>query len=193
MPTGRRGRALALALAIVVLAGLYLIVAAPLLALFTERQEMIEARHVLLPRLQAAAAELPALRARIARLRAEQQRQQLTLDGATDAIASANLESRLDALARSVGVTIGSTESLPAEPRGPYRRIGLRLVLTGRYETLVNLLAKLETARPPLVVDNLQLHGPLARPGMETAATLDAGLDVYGFRGSDKMGSGSHE
>jgi Tfp pilus assembly protein PilO len=193
MPTGRRGRALALALAIVVLVGLYLIVAAPLLALFAERQEMIESRHMLLPRLQAAAAELPALRARIARLRAEQRRQQLTLDGATDAIASANLESRIDTLARSVGVTIGSTESLPAEPRGPYRRIGLRLVLTGRYETLVNLLAKLETARPPLVVDNMQLHGPLARPGMETAATLDAGLDVYGFRGSDKTGSGSHE
>ncbi|HZU87683.1 MAG TPA: type II secretion system protein GspM, partial [Stellaceae bacterium] len=150
-------------------------------------------RHMLLPRLQAAAAELPALRARIARLRAEQQRRRLTLEGATDAIASANLESRIEALAASVGATIGSTESLPAEPRGPYRRIGLRLVLTGRYETLVNLLAKLETARPPLVVDNLQLHGPLTRPGMETAATLDAGLDVYGFRSSDKTGSGGHE
>jgi Tfp pilus assembly protein PilO len=193
MPSGRRGQALALALALAVLAALYLIVAAPLLGLFAQRQETIEARRMLLPRLQAVAAELPALRARVARLRAEQRTRQLTLDGATDAIASANLESRIDALARSAGATIGSTESLPAEPRGPYRRIGLRLVLTGRYEALINLLAKLETVRPPLVVDNLQLHGPLARPGMETAATLDAGLDVYGFRGSDKADSGGHE
>lgn len=193
MPSGRRGQALALALALAVLAALYLIVAAPLLGFFAQRQETIEARQMLLPRLQAVAAELPALRARIARLRAEQRTRQLTLDGATDAIASANLESRIDALARSVGVTIGSTESLPAEPHGPYRRIGLRLVLTGHYEALINLLARLETVRPPLVVDNLQLHGPLARPGMETAATLDAGLDVYGFRGGDKADSGSHE
>jgi Tfp pilus assembly protein PilO len=193
LPSGRRGLALALALALAVLAALYLIVAAPLVALFAQRQETIEARRMLLPRLQAVAAELPALRTRIAGLRAEQRTRQLTLDGATDAIASASLESRIDALARSVGVTIGSTESLPAEPRGPYRRIGLRLVLTGRYEALVNLLARLETVRPPLVVDNLQLHGPLARPGMETAATLDAGLDIYGFRGSDKADTGGHE
>jgi Tfp pilus assembly protein PilO len=193
MPTGGRGRVLALALAIAVLAGLYLIVAAPLIGLYAQRQAMIAARQMLLPRLQAVAAELPALRARIARLRAEQRAQKLTLDGATDAIASANLESRIDALARALGVTIGSTESLPAVPRGPYRRIGLRLVLTGRYEALVNLLARLETARPPLVVDNLQLHGPLARPGMEAAATLDAGLDVYGFRSSGKALSGNHE
>jgi hypothetical protein len=164
-----------------------------LIGLFAQRQEMIEARRMLLPRLQTAAAELPTLRARISRLHTEQQTRKLTLDGATDAIASANLESRIDAFARSVDVAIGSTESLPAEPRGPYRRIGLRLVLTGRYEALVNLLAKLETARPPLAVDNLQLHGPLARPGMETAATLDAGLDVYGFRGSDNTDSGGHE
>jgi general secretion pathway protein M len=193
MPTGRQGRALALALLVAALAAIYLIVAAPLVGLFAQRQGVIEARRMLLPRLQATAAELPALRARIARLRAEQQTRTLTLDGATDAIASANLESRIDTFARSVGATIGSTESLPAEPRGPYRRIGLRLVLTGRYETLVNLLARLDTARPPLVVDNLQLHGPLARPGMEAAATLDAGLDVYGFRENDNAGSGGHE
>ncbi|HJU16486.1 MAG TPA: type II secretion system protein GspM [Stellaceae bacterium] len=181
---------MALALAAAVLAGLYLIVAAPLVGLFAQRQSMIAARHMLLPRLQAAAAELPALRTRVARLRAEERARKLTLAGATDAIASANLESRIEALAASVGATIGSTESLPAEPRGPYRRIGLRLVLTGRYETLVNLLAKLESAEPPLIVDNLQLHGPLARPGMEGSAALDAGLDVYGFRSGDNAGSG---
>jgi Tfp pilus assembly protein PilO len=193
LPSGRRGLALALALALAVLAALYLIVAAPLVALFAQRQETIEARRMLLPRLQAVAAELPALRTRIAGLRAEQRTRQLTLDGATDAIASASLESRIDALARSVGVTIGSTESLPAEPRGPYRRIGLRLVLTGTYDTLVKLLAALETAQPPLVVDNLQLHGLLPQPGMRRAATMDAGLDVYGFRAAAKRAPMGHE
>ena len=193
MPTGRQGRILALALALAVLAVLYLIVAAPLVGLFAERQGMIEVRLMLLPRLQAVAAELPALRARVARLHAEGRARKLTLEGATDAIASANLESRLDAFARSVGETIGSTEILPAQTRGPYRRIGLRLVLTGTYETLVNLLAKLETAQPPLVVDNLQMHGMLQQPGTKAAATIDAGLDVYGFRTATTQAPAGHE
>lgn len=193
MPTGRRGQILALALALAVLAALYLMVAAPLLGLFAERRGMIEADRMLLPRLQATAAELPALRARIARLRVEGETRGLTLDGATDALASANLESRLDGFARSVGATIGSSEILPASRRGPYRRIGLRLILTGTYETLVKLLAKLETAQPPLIIDNLQLHGLLSQPGIRADATIDAGIDVYGFRAATTQAASGHE
>ena len=107
------------------------------------------------------------------------------MDGASDAIASANLQSRIEELATSVGATIGSTESLPAEVRAGYRRIGLRYVLSGPYETLVKLLAKLEAATPPLVIDNLHIHGVLRRPGTPAASGLDAGLDVYGFRGNE--------
>jgi hypothetical protein len=109
------------------------------------------------------------------------------LEGASDAIASATLQTRIEELAASVGATIGSTESLPAEVRGGYRRIGLRYALSGPYETLVKLLAKLETATPPLVIDNLAVHGVLRRPGTAAVSTLDAGLDVYGFRSNENL------
>jgi general secretion pathway protein M len=109
------------------------------------------------------------------------------LAGANDAIAAADLESRIDALASSVGATIGSTEALPAETRGGYRRIGLRLALSGSYETLIKLIARIEESTPPLIVDNLQIHGVLRRPGLPSGsgedAALDAGFDVFGFRG----------
>ena len=141
---------------------------------------------MLVPRLQAAAAALPELRARVALLRAAARTRKVTLDGASDAIASANLQSRIDGFATSIGATIGSTESLPPETRDGYRRIGLRFALSGPYETVVKLLAKLEAATPPLIVDNLQIHGVLRRPGLpaggEAEADLDAGFDVYGFR-----------
>ena len=86
-----------------------------------------------------------------------------------------------------MGALISSTESLPAEMRGGYRRIGLRYVLSGPYETLVKLLARLEAATPPLVIDNLHIHGVLrARRAGATATTgLDAGLDVYGYRANE--------
>lgn len=178
---------MALSLVLLALGGAYLLVVAPVADLYAERQARLEDRRALLPHLLAAAQELPALRARVAQLRAAASLRKVTLAGASDAIASADLESRIDALASSAGATIGSTEALPAETRGGYRRIGLRLALSGSYETLIKLIARIEEATPPLIVDNLQIHGVLRRPGLPGGAgedgALDAGFDVFGFRG----------
>jgi len=186
MPTDRKGRFLALGLLAIALAGVYLLVVSPLLDLYAQRTTAIENRLMLLPRLHAAADELPDLRARVEQLRAGAGTRNLTLEGASDAIAAAALQSRIEGLAASVGATIGSTESLPPEARSNYRRIGLRYVLSGTYETLIRFLAKLEAATPPLVIDNLHIHGVLRRPGTPMAAGLDAGLDVYGYRDAEK-------
>ena len=186
MPTGRRGQLLALSLLLVALGGVYLLIVSPLIGLYAERAALLENRRMLVPRLRAAADELPALRARVEQLRAAAGTRKITLEGASDAIASATLQSRIEELATSAGATIGSTESLPAEARSGYRRIGLRYVLSGSYETLVKFLAKLESATPPLVIDNLHIHGVLRRPGTPAAAGLDAGLDVYAYRDGEK-------
>jgi hypothetical protein len=186
MPTGRRGRFLALSLLFVALGAVYLVVVSPLRDLYMERAAVVENQRMLLPRLRATAAELPALRTRVEQLRTAAGTRKITLEGASDAIAAAALQSRIEELATSVGATIGSTESLPAEARSGYRRIGLRYVLSGPYETVVKFLAKLEAATPPLVIDNLHIHGVLRRPGTPAAAGLDAGLDVYGYRDGEK-------
>jgi general secretion pathway protein M len=186
MPTGRRGQFLALSLLFVALGGIYFLVVSPLLGLYAQRAEVLENRRMLLPRLLAAADELPGLRARVEQLRAAAGTRKITLEGASDAIAAATLQSRIEELAASAGATIGSTESLPAEARSGYRRIGLRYVLSGSYETLVKFLAKLQAATPPLVIDNLHVHGVLRRPGTPAAAGLDAGLDVYAYRDGEK-------
>jgi general secretion pathway protein M len=186
MTTGYQGRLLALLLLLLVLGAVYLVVAAPLLELYAGREAVVENRRMLVPRLKAAAAELPELRARVAELRATAGARKVTLDGSSDAIASANLQSHIEELAASVGVTIGSTESLPVEVRGGYRCIGLRYTLSGQYEMLVKFIAKLEAATPPLVIENLHIHGVLRRPGTPMASALDAGLDVFGFRNNDK-------
>jgi general secretion pathway protein M len=169
-----------------VLGGFYLLVVAPLHDFYAERAAILENQRMLLPRLQASADELPELQARVEQLRAAAGTRKLTLEGASDAIAAASLQSRIEELAANVGATIGSTESLPAEVRPDYRRIGLRYVLSGPYETLIKFLAKLDAAAPPLVIDNLHIHGVLRRPGAPAASGLDAGLDVYGYRDAEK-------
>jgi general secretion pathway protein M len=186
MPSGRRGQLLALSMLLAALGGVYLLVASPLLGLYAERAAVLENRRMLLPRLRAAAEELPILRARVEQLRVAAGTRKITLEGASDPIAAATLQSRIEELAASAGATIGSTESLPAEARSGYRRIGLRYVLSGSYETLVKFLAKLEAATPPLVIDNLHIHGVLRRPGTPANAGLDAGLDVYAYRDGEK-------
>ena len=187
LPTGRQGQLLAFALLLAALGAIYLFAAAPLLELYAERAAAVENARMLVPRLKAAADELPGLRSRAAELRATASTHKVTLDGSSDAIASANLQSHIAELAAAAGVTIGSTESLPAEMRGGYRRIGLRYALSGPYETLVKFLARLDAATPPLVVDNLSIHGVMRRPDAPAASALDAGLDVYGFRNNENL------
>jgi hypothetical protein len=187
LPTGRQGQLTALLLLLVTLGGVYFLAAAPLVDLYAERASAVENARMLVPRLKAAADELPGLRARLAELHASAGTHKITLEGSSDAVASADLQSRIAELAASVSVTIGSTESFPAEVRGGYRRIGLRYALSGPYETLVKFLAKLEVATPPLVIDNLSIHGVLRRPGTAAVSTLDAGLDVYGFRNNENL------
>jgi hypothetical protein len=187
LPTGRQGQLLALALLLAALGAIYLSAAAPLLELYVEHSAAVENARMLVPRLPAAADELPGLRARAAELRATASTHKVTLDGSSDAIASANLQSHIAELAAEAGVTIGSTESLPTEMRGGYRRIGLRYALSGPYESLVKFLARLDAATPPLVVDNLSIHGVMRRPATPAASALDAGLDVYGFRNNENL------
>jgi general secretion pathway protein M len=172
----------------IALVGAYFLIVAPLVDLYAERQSVLENRRMLLPRLKVAAEELPGLRAKVSELRTAVDKRKVTLEGSSDAVAAANLQSRIEQLATSVGAQISSTESLPPEVRGGYRRIGLRYVLNGPYETLVKLLARLEVATPPLVVDNLHIRGRLRGPrraGAAQTSDLDAGLDVYGYRANE--------
>src|SRR5262249_47091070 len=96
LPTGRQGQLLALSLVLVALGGFYLLAVAPLLDLYAQRGALVENKLMLLPRLRAAAEELPQLRARLDQLRSAASSRKITLEGATDAIASANLQSRIE-------------------------------------------------------------------------------------------------
>jgi hypothetical protein len=63
MPTGRNGRLWALILMLIAVGGGDLVVVVPLVNYYAERQSVLENRRMLLPRLSAAAEELPGLRA----------------------------------------------------------------------------------------------------------------------------------
>lgn len=185
LPTGWQGRALALLILLVALTIVYLVVAAPLLDLYHGRAASIASHRALLVKLGAIAAELPVLRTHVADLRVAADSHNLTLEGASDAIASATLQGHIEQFAAASGVTVGSTEILPIDTEGEYHRVGLRMLISGSYESMMKLLATIETATPPLVLDGLQIHSLMRRAGTSKALGLDASLEVSGFRANE--------
>jgi len=181
----------------------YLLVLVPLLNVYGEKEEILTQKRMLAAKLATAAGELPRLNQRLTQLRQASSARKIFLEGSSDAIAGANLQSHIEELANTAGIVISTTEARPPEVLGPDRKIGLRIAVSGGYESILKFLATVESGSPPLVLDNLQIHAalggrlslptyPMTPPqtpnqSSEQAASarLDAGLDVYGFRRSE--------
>jgi hypothetical protein len=182
LPTGIAGRALALVILSAAIGLTYVAIIAPLLGTYQQRAATLSDRRSLMPRIALLAEEVPALRARLAELKTAGTARGATLEGASDALASANLQSHLEQLAAANDVAIASTEAIAAEDRGQYRRIGLRLVVNGKYTAVVKLLGAIEESRPPLVLGNLQIHGLVRGVEIRADFPIDTRFEVYGLR-----------
>jgi hypothetical protein len=158
------------------------LVVVPPVNLSAERQSVGENQRMLLPRLGAAVNKLRTLRAQASEQRGRASALKVTVEGSSDAAASADLQSQIEESDTSIDATVSSTTGIPAEVRGSFHRIGLR-------ETLVRLFVKLDAATASFVFDNLHIHGGLrvdrrrvapTAPGPATPA-LNAGPAPYGF------------
>jgi general secretion pathway protein M len=180
MPTGRQGRILAVGLVVLAAIIVWLGIAAPLMDYYDARAGRLAQQAALAQRMAALAAELPDLRTRAAAVPANNG--DATFAGATDALAGATLQSQLQSFATTTGAALSSMETLTAEQSGPYRRIGVKLSISAPLPVLVALIGQIEQSRPPMLIDDLQVHGsPIVLPGAQTSA-LDIGFVVYGFR-----------
>ena len=196
LPTGVRGRLLALALALLAVLLLWVGVAAPLLGWYDERTETLRRQQAIGRRMAALVQTLPALQAAAEAAGARGAgRGEALLDGASDAVAAATLQQLLDEMARNAGLRIVSAEVMPPEPAGHYRAIAVRLSVTAPWPALVGLLQAIATADVPLLVDNLQLRS-VVRNGTGTDWPIDVAFSVIGYRdggapGGSAMNGGS--
>jgi len=85
---------------------------------------------------------LPALRARLAELQSAVAKRQITLDGASDSIAAANLQTRVEELAAAAGTTIGSTEGLRPKTAAVIAASACASQSAANYEALIKLLGR---------------------------------------------------
>lgn len=180
LPTGARGRLLAVGVMLIGAAVLWIVVAAPISRWNVDLADQRAAREALAQRMGALSESLPNLERQMAMATPADLPARSTIDGATDALAAATLQELVQNMGRKAGVTLRSVEALPVEQVGQYRRIGLRVALDGNWPTLIHLLQAIEQASPRMLVDDLQLQRGALLVGAD--ATLGTTLAVFGFR-----------
>lgn len=177
LPDGRRGQVLAAALTLTLLAAAWFAVASPLIGWYGHRAEALAQRRVLLRHMRDVAALLPSLK--------QQQRgahpTAALLSGQTDALAAAAMQSAVQAMAAAAGVDLASLETLPAEARGAYRQIGLRVSLSASWPALTALLHRARTGDPRMLVDDLAVR-PVPMRQRSAATPVNASFTLLAFR-----------
>ncbi len=183
LPTGRRGQALAAAILLLVLGLAGFGAVAPIVGWYQDRQDRLQDRRVIAVRMAALAATAPALQRAVEAAGAEGPGHRATFAVSSDAVAGAALQQRVQDLVTQAGATMASAEALQSEAAGPFRRIGVRVTVSGTWPVLVSLLAAIDEAAPRMLVGDLQLQPTqaiTARSG-GAAKPLDATFTVSAF------------
>ena len=182
LPEGQRGRVLALLLLIAVVGGLWAGIAVPLTDWYSDRSDTIDRQTILARRMAQIAGTLPDLRAQAAAIQSAVP--VTVLDGGSDSVAGAALQQRLQQIGTSVGTALASTEVLPGEPAGAYRRIGVRLSVTAYWPVIVRLMAAVDANTPRLLINDLQIQSQRASL-VDANPLLVVTMVVFGFRAGD--------
>jgi hypothetical protein len=188
LPTGRSGQTIAVLLVLLVLVVVWRLIVGPLISLYEERNADIANQALLASRMESLARLLPNLKAD-----PDVQRPPavLTIAGGSDAVAAATLQGGVQDLVNGAGGTLGSVEILPGESVQGLRRVGLKVTLTAGMDALVRLLAAIRQSEPPMLIDEMQIHGnilpiPGSAPAVSSSSLrLDMSFVVYGYRTDD--------
>lgn len=187
------GRAAALGLVAAVLGVVYLLVVAPLIEAYRATDDAIVEAGEMLARYSDIAGRRAALAAQLAELVARQAASGVYLSGETDALAAAALQESVGATVEAHGGKLRSIQILPVSDDGDFKRVSVRVQLTAPLVPLHRILHSLESGRPFVFLDNLDIktrrarrsrrsrRGQPAAPTATTDPTLEVRFDLYGY------------
>jgi hypothetical protein len=184
LPTGSTGRLLAMGILLVPFLLLAQFVFVPAWKAYAAEGERIELVRGQLERYQRLSAQLPAMRAQGGQLRDEDLVVPFLVTAPNDALAAAELQERLKAIALAHDGRILSTRVLKGAADGSFERIVVEARLEMTLEGLQDLLLEVETRKPYLFIEELAVMERPRRRGAAPVptASLDTRLTVYGLR-----------
>ena len=173
-------RLAAVLLLLTVLLGVYTLLVEPIIVGYDATSQDIEEARDQLARFERAAAMRPALLKQIKEFEAQQNALGYFLRGATDALAAADLQDRVNDLIAGKGGTLQSIQPMPGVEEEGLMRITLRVQMTGTTDTLFDVLYALESGSPVLFIDELDVQNRSSvRAGSD--ASGDAGILTVAF------------
>ena len=158
--------------------GVMTLAVGPLAAQHADLLDGIQMQRSLLGRLTAAAAQETAASTK-GRLPDGASKGPIFLEGESDAIRIASLQSKLSEAAQGIGARLSSTQAVPPRDVRDVRLAGVQTQFNTTLEKLQKFIFDLETARPLLFIETLHVSRGPDRDGQEVN-DLDVRLVVLG-------------
>jgi len=114
------------------------------------------------------------------RQRLEQAKQRL-LPGGSGTLGAAALQERANAIAVEKGITVQSTQVMKEEPADPFRKVSIRLTLSGELKPFSEFMAGLEYGPQQLAIPFAEVSRRGAIAGAKGPRTLSATVEVSGY------------
>jgi len=178
---------LAVALLVLVATAVVFLTVVPLYAKISDLDDKIQQERMTLGRLSAIGRDEKTAR-ELDSLTAAARTKGMFLEGESESIRMANLQSLLAEILASNGVKPRSIRNLPARDRNELRMLGVQLQLVTSIETLRKILVAIEEQRRVLIVEQMQV-APLTGTWIgneEQRGTLDIRFDIFGVEGRQK-------
>jgi general secretion pathway protein M len=177
-------RTAALALLAFVIGTLYLLVAAPVIEEYRTTERTSRDALEQLARYENIAKTNPNRKAELELLASRQSRSGLYLAGDTDALAAAGLQEDVGAKIEKNGGKLRSIQILPVKTDGDFKRVTVRVQLTATLGSFTRILYALESGKPYVFIDNLDVKNRRARQvkkALQEDPELVIRFDLYGY------------
>jgi type II secretory pathway component PulM len=112
--------------------------------------------------------------------RLEEEKSRL-LPGDSGTLGAAALQERANAIAAAKGITVQSTQVMREEPADPFRKVSVRLTISGELKPFADFLASLEYGPQQLNLPFVEVSRRGAVAGAKGPRTLSATVEVSGF------------
>jgi general secretion pathway protein M len=179
----RLSRLLAVALLVFVLAIPYLLILRPYVATLQANRDALAEQVALRDRYAGLAAAGAGLDERLEDLRDQSDGQSAYLEGASEALVAADLQNRVKTVVQDNGAVLNSTQILEAADEDGFRRLAVRVRMAASTEALYKALYALESDRPFLFIDNIDINAHIVRrrDGRGEDVELMVVFDLFGF------------
>lgn len=152
----------------------------PLYTLFADRENRIEEQRKVLVRLTAIAAQAANVQSIASDTKAQMQGGEF-LAGPNENVISADLQTKLKAMAEAGGAKLRAVQALPVRTVDQIRYSGSRIEIFGSVQSIVKAVHAIESSKPYLFITGAALKSPPPpRQGSSEEPVVQAQLEIIG-------------